>query len=53
MQDDAAAAEKKLQKRMTQIGTLSWFALTGALTETRAAFDRANQAAREVFKRAE
>lgn len=53
MQADAAAAEKKLQKQMTQIGTLSWFALMGALTETRAAFDRANQAAREVFKRAD
>jgi hypothetical protein len=53
MQADAAAAEEKLQKQMTQIGTRSWFALTGALTETRAAFDRANQAAREVFKRAD
>jgi hypothetical protein len=52
MQADAAAAEEKLQKHMDQMGTQSWSALMGVLTETRTAFDRANQAVREVFKRA-
>jgi len=52
MQADAAAAEKKLQKHVDQMGTQSWSALTAVLTETRAAFDRANQAARDAFKRA-
>jgi len=52
MQADAAAAEQKLQKHVDQIGTQSWSALTAVLTETRAAFDRANQAARDAFKRA-
>ena len=52
MQVDAAAAEEKLQKQMEQMGTQSWSALMAVLTETRAAFDRANQAAREAFKRA-
>ena len=51
MKADAAAAEEKLQK-LNQAGTQSWSALMAALTETRAAFDRANQAAREAFKRA-
>lgn len=48
---DAAAAEEKRQK-LNQAGTQSWSSLMAALTETRAAFDRANQAAREAFKRA-
>ena len=52
MQADAAAAEEKLQKQMEQMGAQSWSALMAVLTETRAAFDRANQAAREAFKRA-
>jgi hypothetical protein len=52
MQADAAAAEEKLRKHMDQMGTQSWSALMAVLTETRAAFDRANQAAREAFKRA-
>jgi hypothetical protein len=52
MQADAAAAEAKLQKQMEQMGTQSWSALMAVLTETRTAFDRANQAAREAFKRA-
>jgi hypothetical protein len=52
MQADAAAAEVKLQKQMEQMGAQSWSAWMGALTETRTAFDRANQAVREAFKRA-
>jgi hypothetical protein len=51
MKADAVAAEKKLQE-VARAGTESWSALNAALTETRAAFDRANQAAREAFKRA-
>jgi hypothetical protein len=51
MKADAVAAEEKLQK-LNQAGTKSWSALMAALTETRAAFDRANQAVREEFKRA-
>ncbi|TGQ28827.1 hypothetical protein [Mesorhizobium sp. M00.F.Ca.ET.216.01.1.1] len=51
MNADAAEAEKKLQK-LNEAGTQSWSALTAALTETRAAFDRANQVAQEAFKRA-
>jgi hypothetical protein len=43
------AAEKKLQD-LARAGTESWSALNAALTETRATFDRANQAAREAFK---
>ena len=52
MQVDAGAAEEKLQKQLDQMGTQSWSALMAVLTETRAAFDRANQAARDAFKRA-
>ena len=52
MQADAAVAEEKLQKQLDQMGSQSWSALMATLTETRAAFDRANQAAREAFKRA-
>lgn len=51
MKTDAAAAEEKLMK-LNEAGTQSWSVLTAALTETRAVFDRANQAAREAFKRA-
>jgi hypothetical protein len=51
MNADAVEAEKKLEK-LNQAGTQSWTALMAALTETRAAFDRANEAAREAFKRA-
>ncbi len=51
MRVDAAEAEEKLQKHVDQMGTQSWSALMAVLTETRAAFDRANQAAREAFKR--
>jgi hypothetical protein len=52
MQADAAVAEEKLQKQLDQMGPQSWSALMATLTETRAALDRANQAAREAFKRA-
>jgi hypothetical protein len=51
MSADAVEAEKKLEK-LSQAGIQSWSALMSALTETRAAFDRANEAAREAFKRA-
>jgi len=51
MKADAAAAEKKLQE-LARAGTESWSGLNSALAETRATFDRANQAAREAFKRA-
>jgi hypothetical protein len=51
MKVDAATAEKKLQD-LARAGTESWSALNAALTETRAIFDRANQAAREAFQRA-
>ena len=52
MKADAAAAEEKIQKDLNQAGAQSWSAFMATLTETRAAFDRANQAAREAFKRA-
>jgi hypothetical protein len=51
MKADAGAAEEKLRK-LNEAGNQSWSALTAALTETRAVFDRANQTAREAFKRA-
>jgi hypothetical protein len=51
MEIDAAAAAEKLQK-VNEAGKQSWSALMTALAETRAAFDRANQAAQEAFKRA-
>jgi hypothetical protein len=51
MKSDATVAEEKLQK-LANAGTESWGALTAALAETRANFDRAHQAAREAFKRA-
>jgi hypothetical protein len=51
MKADASEAEANLQK-LTHAGTESWAALTGALAESRAAFDRANQSAWDAFKRA-
>jgi hypothetical protein len=51
MKADAAVADEKL-KKLQQAGTESWSALMAALTETRAVFDRANQSAREAFKKA-
>jgi hypothetical protein len=50
MKADAAAAEKELQE-LARVGTESWSTLNAALAETRATFDRANQATREAFKR--
>lgn len=50
MKADAVAAEAKLLK-LNEAGTQSWSVLTDALAETRATFDRANQALREQFKR--
>jgi ElaB/YqjD/DUF883 family membrane-anchored ribosome-binding protein len=51
MNSEAAAAEDRLRK-LNEAGTQSWSALMSALTETRTAFDRANRAASEVFKKA-
>ena len=51
MKADAVAAEAKLLK-LNEAGTQSWSVLMAALSETRATFDRANQAQREQFKRA-
>jgi hypothetical protein len=51
MKADASQAEANLQK-LTRAGTESWAALNGALAESRAAFDRANQSAWDAFKRA-
>lgn len=51
MKAESIAAETKLLK-LNEAGTQSWSVLMAALTETRATFDRANQALREQFKRA-
>jgi hypothetical protein len=51
MKAEAGEAEARLQK-LKQAGSESWAALSGALAETRAAFDRADDAARKAFKRA-
>lgn len=51
MKADATEAEARLQK-MKQAGTESWTALSGALAETRKAFDQANRTAWDAFKRA-
>jgi hypothetical protein len=51
MRADSVTAEQKLEK-LARAGTESWSALSAALTETRTVFDRANQAARDAFKRA-
>ena len=51
MKAGAAAAEAKLQE-LSKAGAASWNAWSTALTESRAAFDRANQAAWEQFKHA-
>jgi truncated hemoglobin YjbI len=50
MKADASAAEANLQK-LARAGGESWTALTAALAESRAAFDKANQAAWDAFKR--
>lgn len=49
MNAEAAAAEEKLQK-LSNAGAQSWTSLMAALTETRAAFDRASQAVQKAFK---
>ena len=49
MKADAAEAEARLQK-LKQAGSESWAALSAALTESRKAFDRANQAAADALK---
>jgi hypothetical protein len=48
---EAAQAEEKLRK-LNQAGSQSWSALVTALGETRAVFDRANQAAQDAFRKA-
>jgi hypothetical protein len=51
MKAEAAEAEARLQK-FKQAGSESWAALSGALTESRKAFDQANQQVWDAFKRA-
>jgi hypothetical protein len=51
MKTEAAEADARLQK-LKQAGSESWTALSGALAESRKAFDQANQKAWEAFKRA-
>ncbi|MFZ0177467.1 MAG: hypothetical protein WAL11_18060 [Pseudolabrys sp.] len=51
MKADASKAEANLQG-LKRAGTESWVALNGALAESRAAFDRANQSAWDALKRA-
>jgi hypothetical protein len=51
MKADASEAEARLQK-VKQAGRESWTAPSAALAESRKAFDRANQAALDAFKRA-
>ena len=51
MKDDADAAQAKLDK-LNRAGTESWSALSTALKETRASFDKASQAAQDAFNRA-
>lgn len=50
MKAGASAAEARLQE-LSKAGAASWSAWSTALTESRAAFDRANQAAWDSFKR--
>jgi hypothetical protein len=51
MKANAAETDARLQ-RLKQAGGESWSALSAALSESRKAFDRANQAARDALKRA-
>jgi hypothetical protein len=51
MKSDAKSADEKLH-RLRQAGTESWSAAKQALEESRAAFDKAAQAAHEAIKRA-
>ena len=50
MKADASTAQEKFDQ-LTKAGAESWTAWNAALTESRAAFDRANQMAWESFKR--
>ena len=51
MKASAAQAEARLQN-LREAGGQSWTALSAALSDTRKAFDRANQEAWDAFKRA-
>jgi hypothetical protein len=51
MKTQASEAEARLQK-LKQARDESWSALSAALADSRKAFDRANQASWEAFKRA-
>ena len=51
MKADAAEAEARVQK-LKQAGSESWTALSAALSESRKAFDRANEKAWSAFKQA-
>lgn len=51
MKADADEADARL-KKLRQVGTESWSAFSAALSESRRAFDRANQAAWDALKRA-
>jgi predicted secreted protein len=44
-------SSEKLQKIVNEAGKQSWSALTTAMAETRAAFDRANKAVHDAFNR--
>lgn len=51
MKVDASEAEARLQK-LKEAGSATWAALGAALADSRKAFDSANQAALDAFKRA-
>jgi hypothetical protein len=51
MKADAAETDARLQS-LKQAGSESWTGLSGALAESRKAFDQANQKAWDAFKRA-
>jgi hypothetical protein len=51
MKSDASEAEARFQK-LRQAGSETWSALNAALDESRKAFDKANQAAWDAFRRA-
>ena len=51
MNAEAAEAEERLRK-LHEAGRQSWAALMTGLNETRAAFDRANQAAHDAIRKA-
>ena len=49
MESDASEAEARLEK-LKQAGSSSWSVLSAALTESRKAFDEANQAALNALR---